>query len=345
MHAPVVLAGLIAAILLGACTRDPRTPVYVYSPHGRDQLLLLEREFEKLHPQYDVRWLDMGSQEILDRIRFEKVNPQADVWFGGPSTIFDRAISEDLLAPYRPVWAEHVNRSGIGPRDLYFPVYRTPAIIAYNSNVVSPAEAPLDWEDVLDPRWKGKVLIRDPMASGTMRAIWGYLIARGLESGGGEEAGFDYLRRLDAQTKSYVLNPALLVEKLARQEGIVTLWDLQDILIAQDRKLPFGYSFPKSGTVVIEDVIAIVKGARHPDAARAYIDYVGSVDAQILAARHIFRLPARHDLPEERVPGWVTRVEHEMKAADINWALLARKTKGWMTTWDQEVRGRGGKRP
>ena len=70
----------------------------LYSPHGRDQLTLLEHAFEAEQPDIDIRWLDMGSQEILDRLRFERVNPQADVWFGGPTTIFDRGIQDSLLA-------------------------------------------------------------------------------------------------------------------------------------------------------------------------------------------------------------------------------------------------------
>ncbi len=90
---------LLALLALSACG-DGRTPVTVYSPHGRDQLVLLEQAFEKLHPGIDVRWLDMGSQEILDRLRFERVNPQADVWFGGPTSIFDRGVSGSLLAPH-----------------------------------------------------------------------------------------------------------------------------------------------------------------------------------------------------------------------------------------------------
>src|SRR6202008_3193068 len=78
---------------------DGRTPVVVYSPHGRDQLTLLERAFEGEHPGIDVRWLDMGSQEILDRVRFERGNPQADVWFGGARTVFAPGGAEALRAP------------------------------------------------------------------------------------------------------------------------------------------------------------------------------------------------------------------------------------------------------
>lgn len=337
-------AGLVlTALLLAACARDGRTPVVLYSPHGRDQLELLERAFEAQRPDLDVRWLDMGSQEILDRLRSERSNPQADVWFGGPTTLFDRGIRDSLLATYRPAWADHVGPRGIGARDLYFPVYRTPAVIAFNSQVLTPETAPRDWDEVLDPRWTDQVLIRDPMASGTMRAIWGLIIVRSIKETGDTARAMAWLRRLDGQTRSYVLNPAVLNEKLARREGLVTLWDLPDVLIDRGKGLPLGYVFPRSGTVVIDDAVALVRGARHPEAARAFIDYVGSVPAQILAARGVYRLPARADLPADSIPPWVAEVERSMIEAEMDWDLLAREGAGWMAYWDQRVRGTGKK--
>jgi iron(III) transport system substrate-binding protein len=313
--------------------------VVLYSPHGRDQLTLLERAFERRRPDVDVRWLDMGSQEVLDRLRFERVNPQADVWFGGPTTIFERGVRDSLLAPYRPAWARRVGPNGIGPDDLYFPVYRTPAVIAYNSRVVSRDEAPKDWDEVLEPKWRGKVLIRDPMASGTMRAIWGLILVRSIRETGDTAAGMAWLRRLDGQTKAYALNPAILDERLARAEGLVTLWDLPDILISRSKGMPFGYVFPRSGTVVIDDAIGLVRGSRHPEAAKAFIDFVGGVEAQLLAAERVFRLPARHDLPAGRVPAWVAEVEAEMVVAPMDWQLLAERGPAWMSYWDRHVRG------
>lgn len=337
--------GLLAGALglaLAACTGGRgRTPLLLYSPHGRDQLALLEREFERRRPDIDVRWLDMGSQEILDRLRFERVNPQADVWFGGPTTLFDRGVDDSLLAPYRPSWASHVGPDGVGPDDLYFPAYRTPAVIAFNSRAVTRADAPQDWDDVLAPRWHDQVLIRDPMASGTMRAIWGLILERSIRATGDTAAGMAWLRRLDAQTRAYTLNPAVLDAKLARQEGLVTLWDLPDILISRSKGMPFDYVFPRSGTVVIDDAVALVRGTRHPAAAKAFIDFVGSVDGQLLAARAVYRLPARRDLPQDSVPGWVAEVERGMVVADVDWGLLAREGSAWMSYWDRHVRGSG----
>src|SRR5262245_50659442 len=93
--------GLLAAAL-AACRRDSRVPLVLYSPHGRDLLGLVERTYESKHPDVDVRWLDMGSQEVYDRVRSEKANPQADVWLGGPSTIFARGVRDGLLEPFDP---------------------------------------------------------------------------------------------------------------------------------------------------------------------------------------------------------------------------------------------------
>jgi iron(III) transport system substrate-binding protein len=150
-----------------------------------------------------------------------------------------------------------------------------------------------------------------------------------------------WLRRLDGQTKAYTLNPAILDEKLARQEGMLTLWDLPDILISRNKGMPFDYTFPTSGTVVIDDAIALVRGTPNSAAAKRFIDYVGGTHAQLLTARKVFRLPARIDLPADSVPDWVAEVEKAMVIADVDWKLLAAEGANWMGYWDQHVRGTG----
>src|SRR5213594_708667 len=331
----------LCALIVTGCQGDRRTPLVIYSPHGRDLLTLLERRFEQLRPDVDVRWLDMGSQEVYDRLRSERANPPADVWFGGPSTIFARGAHDSLLAPFRPSWAGAIGPHGRGPGDLYFAAYETPAVIVYAEQAVPAAEAPQDWDELLQPRWRGKVLIRDPLASGTMRAVWGMIIERGLKQTGDTAAGFQWLRRLDAQTKEYVLNGPLLDQKLVRQEGLVTAWDLPDILLNRRDGLQLGYVFPKSGTPVIEDAIGVVRGARHRAQADAFVEYVGSVEAQLLATREAYRLPARLDLPLDSLPPWAREVRRVMKVADVDWDVLAERGAEWMRYWDENVRGKG----
>src|SRR5215218_4632208 len=100
----LTLGGLTFGGLTLGCVRDHRTVLTVYSPHGPDLLGYFETEFEKAYPSIDVQWVDMGSQEIVDRVRGEGVNPQADVWFGAPAESFERVAREHLLEPYRPTW-------------------------------------------------------------------------------------------------------------------------------------------------------------------------------------------------------------------------------------------------
>lgn len=311
----------------------------IYSPHGRDLLQLFEETYEAENPGVDVRWLDMGSQEVYDRVRSERANPQADVWFGGPATIFARGAEEGLLAPYRPVWANAVEAGSVGADDLYFPAYRTAPVILYNEVTVSADDIPRDWEALLTPRFSDEILIRDPMASGTMRTFFGMMIARSVQRTGSPDTGFDWLRRLDGQTKEYVINPALMIEKLNRQEGEVTVWELTDALWQRKRGAPLNFTFPSSGTPIIVDSIGLVAGARHADRAKHFIDWVGSREAQLLAAREAFRIPARTDLPRQDLPTWAQRVMDEIVPAEVDRDLLSEYSADWMSRWDRQVRG------
>jgi iron(III) transport system substrate-binding protein len=341
-HSQRVAALLLSTLTLpfAACS-DGRTPVMVYSPHGRDLLRLFEQAFEAKRPDVDVRWLDMGSQEVYDRVRSERANPQCDVWFGGPDAIFARAAREGLLQAYRPAWAERVPAASRAPGDLYFGVFRTLPILVYNEELVSEAEAPRDWDDLLSPRFAGKILIRDPIASGVMRSIFGMILARSIADTGSTDGGFAWLLRLDAVTKEYVANPALLHQKIVRGEGEVTMWELTDILLERQKGVPLGFRFAASGTPVIDDAVALAAGAPHRQAAIDFLDFAGSVEAQALAAAEAFRIPARDDLPLDGLPDWARRVILEMKPAEYDRALASRESANWMRSWDQTVRGKG----
>ena len=342
---PLAAAAIIAIQFVGmtlvtGCD-DGRTPIVLYSPHGRNLLELLEGEFERLNPDVDVRWLDMGSQEIFDRVRSEKANPQADVWFGGPDVIFSRGVEEELLQPFRPTWADQLPSESRDADDLYFGLYLAVPILMFNSEAVAGDDVPTDWDDLLDERWRGKIIIRDPLASGTMRTAFGMILANSVAETAETTAGLEWLKRLDAQTGDYVVNPALLFEKLARQEGVLTIWELTDALLLQQRGAPIGYRFPASGTPVIDDSIGLVAGARNPEAARRFIEWVGSREVLAMVAREVFRLPARLDIPPDELPEWARQALADIVRADVDWELIADRGQEWMRLWDREVRGRG----
>ena len=339
---PAVAILLLSAL---ACSSDKRTVLIVYSPHGKELLEYLEKGFESAHPDIDVQWVDMGSQEVLDRVRAEKDNPQGDVWFGAPAEAFDRATRENLLEPYIPTWSNSISVEGRENADHWYGTYLTPEVIAYNTEAVPAAQAPRDWDEVLDPKWKGKILIRDPIASGTMRAIFGAIIARAVAKTGSPEAGYEWLRKLDASTREYVLNPTILYQKLGRQEGIITLWDMPDIATLKQRTgIPVDYVIPSSGTPVLVDGIAIVKGTKHPKEARLYYEFVTTPETLKAAAEQFLRIPARTDIPVSTLPQWIQDAKARIKPMAVDRRVMAEHLDEWMKYWDANIRNRGRKK-
>jgi iron(III) transport system substrate-binding protein len=329
----------LAALLLAACG-DGRETLTVYSPHGRDMLQAFEKRYEALHPEVDVQTVDMGSQEVLDRLRSERANPQADVWWGAPAGTFEDAARDSLLARFTPTWAAALPADAKDDAGYWYGTYVTPEVIAYNSSIVSAADVPKDWDEVLDPKWKGKVLIRDPMASGTMRTIFGMIVDRSVRATGDTAQGFQWLRRLDAQTKEYVLNPTLLYQKLARQEGLITLWDMPDI-DALRGKYPIAYVFPRSGTPLLVDAVAVVRGAPNAKRAQEFAEFVGGTQAVVAAARDFARLPARSDIPPDSLPERLRQARAQIKPEPMDWARVQQRSPEWMRHWDEHVRGKG----
>jgi iron(III) transport system substrate-binding protein len=326
------------ALLAVGCSGGGKTPLVVYSPHAKDLLQYYAAEFEKTHPTVDVQWVDMGSQDVLDRLRSEKANPQADVWFGAPAETFDHAAREGLLEAYKPTWAAQVSADARDAGDRWYGTYLTPEVIAYNDQAISSDAAPKDWGDVLDPRWKGKVIIRDPVASGTMRAIFGAILARSIATTGSTTQGWEWLKRLDASTKEYVINPTMLYQKLGQREGLVSVWDMPDIAGLRAKHYPIAYAIPASGTPMLIDGVALVRGGKHSGLAREFYEFVTTPAALREAAIRFQRIPARTDLVSDSLPDWVRDARARLKSMPIDHRLMADSLDAWMRYWDANVR-------
>jgi iron(III) transport system substrate-binding protein len=322
-------------LLLAGCASDERTRLVVYSPHGKEMLGEYERAFEAANPDVDVQWIDMGGQDAFDRIRTERSNPQASVWWGGDGPTFARAANEGLLEPYRPSWADAVPDAAHDGQDRWYATYLTPEVILFNARTVGEEERPQDWDDLLDPVWKDRIIVRYPLASSTMRTIWGALIMRQPSV----EEGYEWLARLDMNTKNYAADPTQLYLKIAREEGDVSLWNLPDTEIqTQMNGYPFGFSLPSTGTPILNDGIALVAGSDTPAVARAFYEFVTSDSALVQQAATYYRIPVRTDIDRNRLPDWMRT---EIRAMDVDWGRLETEGPGWMQFWDERIKGRG----
>jgi iron(III) transport system substrate-binding protein len=325
---------LLASLFIASCGGPKRTPLVIYSPHGSDLLKDIEARFEAAHPDVDVEWLDMGSQECLDRVRAERGNPQCDVWWGAPSTMFRTAEGEGLLETFRPSWAEAIASEEHGA--AWWGTFQTPEVIMFNSRMLTKESAPRDWDDLLRPEWRDKIIIRSPIASGTMRTIFCAIIAREAARTGSVDSGFAWLKRLDANTHAYAPDQTSLYMGIAREEAPVTVWNMPDAILQREQHhQPFDAIVPASGTPVLTDGIAVVHGAAHADLAHQFIEFVGSMDVLTDLASKYGRIPSRTDIDTSKLPEWMRTPIRKMP---VDWSLLTLREREWMSRWNTEVR-------
>ncbi len=331
----------VGAIALAACAKDTRTVITVYTPHGTELMSDVKARFERAYSTIEVKWVPLESQEALERVRAEQRAPKADVWFGAPSELFERAAGEGLLAPYVSSWADAIPADAKDTAGFWYGTYLTPEVIGYNSAAVKPADAPHDWSDLADPKWKGKLVMRDPVPSATMRAIFGAMLQRSIAQTGSTAQGWRWLERIDANTREYIASPTLLYQKLGRRDGVVTMYNMPDLATLEARtRIPIKVVIPSSGTPLLVDGIAIVHGTAHEAAARTFLDFVVSKPIMLITAREHLRIPTRSDLPVDSLPAWIRDAQKAMLPMALDRRLMADSLATWMTAWDARVRNR-----
>jgi len=315
--------------------------VVVYSPHGKEILGEFKELFEKAHPGTIVEFLYLSSQQCLERVRNEKANPLADVWWGASHTTFMTAAEEDLLEPYSPSWADQIEDYQHDPDNRWHATFLSPEIIFYNSDTVSAEEAPKDWPDLADPKYNDRLVLRFPPPSDTMRAIFFGIIDRSIKETGNEKQAFEWMKGVDANTKDYLSGGEQVFRKMAQRVGDISMWTLSDIMLQKSKyNYPFEIVYPSSGSPVILDGIALVKGSKHPEAAKAYYEFVTSTtSAARLANEPYYRIPTRKDIPEEDLPEWMGNLQYTPQ--ELDWDLYREKMKDWMSRWDMEIKGQG----
>ena len=339
LFAAVSACTVILAWGCGGGDPDKRV-VTVYSPHGKPILPEFEKLFEAAHPDVDVRWLDMGSQDVLDRVRSERANPQGDVWWGAPATNFIQAADEGLLSPYRPTWADALLPEFRDEGDRWYGTAQLIPVIAFNNLELTKETAPGDWDELLDPRWRDLIVIRYPLASGTMRTVYSGMIWRTYRDTQIPDAGYEWLTRLDANTKDYAADPNMMFQKLARKEGLVSIWLMSDIMLQVDRYgYPFDFVVPRSGAPVLTDGIALIANGRNPDDARLFYEFVTNVNNTVLQATEYYRIPTRDDIPKDRLPAWMADLS--VAPFDIDWKVFSEQSRTWMKYWDDNIKDRG----
>lgn len=334
----IVLALFAVALVPAAAmasNADLEDKVVVYSTHGESMLELVADAFEK-DTGVKVEFINLKG-ELADRVRAEKANPQSDVMYGAPSSVYQELKAEDLFAQFTPGWADKIKPIFKDRDGYWYGTIQTPVLMFYNSEMMSKDEAPADWWDLADPRFRDKMVFRNALSS-SARATYSSLLQQ-FERKGNLQEGWKFLKAVDANTKRYYGSGSLLFQAVGRKEAPLSFSVLNDVIDNKIKnKIPLEIIDAKSGSPVITDGVAVIKGAKHPNAARAFVEFVGGATAQSMLANEFNRMPTHPDAIAT-APKWMGEIQ--FRVMDVDWGDLASKQSEWMQHWDMEIKDSG----
>lgn len=243
-------------------------------------------EFNKLYPGIVINWVRMSSGESLTRLRNEAANPQFDVWWGGPIDSYIAAAQEGLLEPYESPNAVNLRDPRLmkAEDNSWYGIYIGTLGFATNTNYLAEhpeMSAPTSWDDLIKPELKGQILVAHPSSSGTSYTALCTIIQMK-----GEDAGWEYERALAANVLQFTKSGSAPARFVGAGEGAVAIVFSHDIVAQIEKGLPLELSFPAEGTGYEIGGTAMVKGAKHPDLAKLWIDWALTPAAQELGPKY-----------------------------------------------------------
>jgi len=234
--------------------------------------------FEAAYPDVKVEVHRTGSQRILQRVMQEmQANiKNVDVIHTSDAGHYVFLKEKKLLAKYTPAGVEAFP-AGFKDKDgYYYGLRATVNAITYNTKAVPAAEAPKSWKDLLDPRWKGKMVTAHPGYSGVIATHVLALV---------HLHGWDYFKAL-AQNKLMIVqsanDPATTVSSgervVAVNGGDYSAYQLKK------KGNPIEIVYPKEGVPLVVSPTAITAFAPHPNAARLFTDFTFTREVQQVMA-------------------------------------------------------------
>ncbi|MBJ6364328.1 ABC transporter substrate-binding protein [Paenibacillus sp. GCM10012307] len=264
--------------------------VVIYSPNNADINNPIVKEFQE-RTGVQVELIAGGTGELLKRVEAEKDNPLGDVFFGGDTASL--GAYSDYFEPFETKEKANLNPAYLPASKLYTPFTLLPMVIMYNKELVAAGEEPASWKDLLDPKWKGKIAFADPgKSSSSFTQLATMLTAFGKD----DEKGWEFVQKLVANLDSKLLSSSGSVYKgVADKEFAIGITLEEAALRYVEGGAPVGIVYPSEGTVVTPDGMAVIKGSKNMDNAKAFIDFAAGQDVQALLQKEFFRRSVRTD--------------------------------------------------
>ena len=258
----------------------------VYGSCEEPYLAAACQKFEQIYG-IKTQFQRLSTGEVPTKIEEEDGNPSADVWFGGTNNPYDDAAAKGLLDnDYVPANAEHLSKDIYkNPDGYWYGIYT--GILGFMANKDEldrlGLEAPQSWDDLLKEEYKGLIWLSNYNTAGTAK-----LVVNTMLQMKGHDEGIKYLVDLDKNIQVYTKSGSGPSKNVGTGECVIGIGFLHD---GVTQIVDNGYEniqliIPQDGTTCEIGPVAIFKGAKHPNAAKLFMEYALSPECVNMAANY-----------------------------------------------------------
>lgn len=254
----------------------------VYGSCEEEYLAAACEHFEELFG-IDVEFQRLSTGEVQAKIEEENGSPSGDVWFGGTTDPYNVLAAEGFLEAYEATNAAHISKSVYKHADnMWYGIYTGILGFMVNTDELTRLglEAPKDFPDLLKPEYEGLIWLSNYNTAGTAKLVINTMIQKY-----GHDEGINFLVDLDKNIEVYTKSGSGPSKNVGTGECVIGIGFLHDGIT---QILDNGYGniqlvIPSTGTTCEIGATAIFKGAKHPAAAKLWIEYALSPDCVNLA--------------------------------------------------------------
>jgi iron(III) transport system substrate-binding protein len=305
--ARLMLAG--AATVLGRRSAQAAGKVVVYTANDSNLNRFVFEAFSK-ETGIDVEPVEAGSGVLFRRLISERERPLGDIVWGVSRTLL--RANKALLEPYASANRDAVPAMFRDPDGLWLGTNVHLLVILQNTKLIPADAGPKGWEDLLDPKWKGKIAFTDPANSGSAYTNLTML----AQLWGNNDAAWEKVEHLVANTK--VLNRSSLVFQGVGNGEFPLGMSLEYAGYQwSSNGAPVKVIYPQDGTVTQMEGVAIIRGGPTIENAKKFTDYISRKDVRENILRFAFRRAARQDLDLSKLPGQMPQLA-DIKLVDYD---------------------------
>lgn len=256
----------------------PSGDVVVYTALEEDETADYLEIAKKELPDLNIKWVRYSTGELAAKIIAEKNNPQADVVWGSAATSI--ASLTDLFEPYKAKGWDKIPAEFKDPDGYWTAVDMYVAAFCVNTDRLAKKglDMPKSWADLTKPEYAGEVIMPNPGSSGTgYLQVASILLWKGIKDGSND--GWDFLQKLHKNIVEYTNSGSAPAKIASKGEIAVGASFGYRVAKQKDSGYPVELVFPAEGSGYELEANALMKNAKHPEAAKAFLDWAISKSA------------------------------------------------------------------